>query len=145
MTDDGRQLLAKAQDLAPSITRRSAEIEAGRELPTDLLNDLISAGFFRMGVPRSHGGLEIDLPNTLAIFETLAQADGSTAWNVMIASEIALLLTRLPRARFDALYADGPDVITAGSIAPRGEFKLVPDGYEVNGRWSFASGCRHCH
>ena len=61
----------------------------------------------------------------------------------MIGAESALLLALLPRKRFDALYADGPDLLAAGSFTPRGEAKVTPGGFEVTGRWPFASGCLH--
>jgi alkylation response protein AidB-like acyl-CoA dehydrogenase len=121
----------------------AAEIEAARELPSDLLGDLVGAGCFRMFVPRSHGGLEVDLPSGLEIPEAFARADGSTGWTVMIGNEGVLLLALLPRHRFDALYADSPDLIGAGSVTPRGEAKVIDGGFEVTGRWPFASGCLH--
>jgi alkylation response protein AidB-like acyl-CoA dehydrogenase len=101
-----------------------------------LLEELIAAGCFRMSIPRSHAGLEIDLPTTLIALEMLGRADGSVAWLVMVACQFALLLPRLPRKRFDALYAEGANVIAAGSITPRGEIRVVDGGYEVNGRTS---------
>ena len=128
---DAQKLLAAIQDLAPLITARAAEIEAARELPRDLLRDLVAAGCFRMFVPRSHGGLEIDLPSGLEVFEAFARADGSTGWSVMIGAEAVMLLALLPRHRFDALYADGPDLIGAGSFTPRGEAKVIDGGFEV--------------
>jgi alkylation response protein AidB-like acyl-CoA dehydrogenase len=138
-----QKLLATVQDLAPSISARAAEIEAARELPGDLLRDLVAVGCFRMFVPRSHGGLEIDLPSGLQILEAAARADGSTGWTVMIGAEGVMLLALLPRHRFDALYADGPDLIGAGSFTPGGEAKVIDGGFEVTGRWPFASGCLH--
>ena len=44
--------------LAPAIAARSEEIERGRRLPPDLVEELTAAGCFRMLVPRSHGGAE---------------------------------------------------------------------------------------
>jgi alkylation response protein AidB-like acyl-CoA dehydrogenase len=140
---DAQKLLTTLQDLAPLITARAAEIETARELPDDLLRDLVAAGCFRMFVPRSHGGLEIDLPSGLEILEAVARADGSTGWTVMIGAEAVLLLSLLPRRRFDVLYADGPDIVGAGSFTPSGEAKVVDGGFEVTGRWPFASGCLH--
>ncbi len=137
-------LLAAVRDLSPAITARSTEIESKRELPKDLLAELISAGFFRLSVPRSHDGLELNLPATLGVLEALGRADGSTAWLVMVNCQFGLLLPFLPQKRFDALYVDGPDILAAGSITPRGEIKVINGGYEVNGRWPFASGCKHC-
>jgi alkylation response protein AidB-like acyl-CoA dehydrogenase len=140
---DSQKLLARVQDLAPLISKRAAEIEAARELPGDLLHDLVTAGCFRMFVPRSHGGLEIDLTSGLEIFEAIARADGSTGWTVMIGAEGAMLLALLPRHRFDALFTDGPDLLGAGSFTPSGEAKVIDGGFEVTGHWPFASGCLH--
>ena len=137
---DAQTPLATVQDLAASITARAPEIEAARELPDNLLHDLIAAGCFRMFVPRSHDGLEIDLPSGLEIFEALARADGSTGWTVMIGAEGVMLLALLPRHRFDELYAEVPDLLGAGSFTPGGEAKVIDGGFEVTGRWPFASG-----
>jgi hypothetical protein len=46
------RLLADIDELAPAITSRAAEIEAGRQLPADLMAALRSIGVFRMFVPR---------------------------------------------------------------------------------------------
>ena len=131
------------RDLVPTLTARAAEIEAARRMPTDLLADLKSAGCFRMFVPRSHGGDEIDLLAGLDILETLARADGATAWTVMIGSESPLLFSLLAADRFDSIYAAGPDVILGGAFNAQGEAHVVDGGYRVNGRWGFASGCQH--
>ena len=76
---DAQKLIAAIRNMAPRISARAVEIESARELPADLLRDLVAAGGFRMFVPRSHGGLEIDLPSSLEIFETLARADDRRA------------------------------------------------------------------
>lgn len=143
MPDDTIEVLAAVRDLAPSISARSAEIEAERRLPLDLLDQLVASGCFRMLTPRSHGGLEVDLPLSMEIIETIAAADGATGWTVMIGSESPMLLALLPRSRFDQIYADTPDVIVGGAFAPRGQAAAGAGGYLVSGRWAFASGCQH--
>ena len=143
MTPASKTLLDSVRDLAPSISARSAEIDAGRRLPLDLLEQLKAAGCFRMFVPKSHGGLEVDVPASMEIIEALATADGSTGWVVMIGSETPMFLALLSRKRFDSLYANGPDVIIGGAFAPRGQAEMIDGGYRVGGRWSFASGCQH--
>src|SRR5438552_5252002 len=109
-TSESKQLLDSVRDLAPVISARSAEIESARRLPPELLAPLIAAGLFRMFVPRSHGGLEIDFPTSMEIIEDLAVADGSTGWVVMIGCETPMLLALMPPKRFDDLYAQTPDV-----------------------------------
>jgi indole-3-acetate monooxygenase len=144
MANQVETLLNAVRDLAPKISARAPEIEAGRRMPPDLLGELIAAGLFRMLTPKSHGGMEIDFPTSMEIIETIAEADGAAGWTVMIGSETPQLLALLPRHRFDELYADGPDLIIGGGFAPRGTAELRDGEYLVNGRWAFASGCQHC-
>jgi alkylation response protein AidB-like acyl-CoA dehydrogenase len=131
--------------LAPAITCRSEEIERGRRVPPDLVAELTAAGCFRALVPRSHGGNELDFPSEMRVIEELARADGSIGWTVMIGSLAPVLFGKLPRATFDAVYAEGPDVILAGTIKPSGVATPVDGGFRVSGQWSFASGCQHSH
>ncbi|WNM37265.1 acyl-CoA dehydrogenase family protein [Micromonospora halotolerans] len=136
-------LLTAVRELTPELTARAAEIERERELPADLLDRLRAAGCFRMFVPRGHGGHEVDLRTGMAVLEALARADGSTGWTVMIGAETPHLLALLSRDRFDKIYAAGPDVVVAGAFAPQGRAELADGGFQVSGRWAFASGCRH--
>jgi alkylation response protein AidB-like acyl-CoA dehydrogenase len=138
-------ILDAVQALAPSITARAEEIERARRLPPDLVDELLGAGCFRMLVPRSHGGAQLDLPVQMQVLEELARADASVAWDVAIGSEGPVLFRMLPRTSFDALYAAGPDVIMAGAAKPTGSATPVEGGYRVTGRWAFASGCQHAH
>ncbi len=137
------QILQAARDLAPRIAARAPEIERGRRLPPDLVAELKAAGFFRMLVPRSHGGLEVEYPATVEALAELAAADGATGWTVMIGSESPQFLALLPRKSFDEIYAAGPDVIIAGAFAPQGRATPVEGGHRIAGRWGFASGCQH--
>src|SRR3954453_7119465 len=75
------RLLAGIREMAPAISARAAEIEAGRRMPLDLVEALKAIGVFRIFVPRSHhGGLELDLPAALKIIEALGRIDGSVGW-----------------------------------------------------------------
>jgi len=130
--------------LAPEIKARGSEIEAGRRTPPDLLDKLKATGVFRMLAPRSHGGLEVEFPRALDAIAAAARIDGSVGWTVMIGSASGILLSRLPKATFDEVYASGPDQIQAGQAgAPSGKAERVEGGYRVTGRWPFSSGCEH--
>jgi alkylation response protein AidB-like acyl-CoA dehydrogenase len=143
MADEAARLLEATRSLAPVIAARAPEIESGRRLPLDLVKELRAAGFFRMLLPRSHGGIELDYPTSIDVLAALAAADGAVGWTVMIGSESPTLLGLLSRESFDAIYAGGPDVIIAGAFAPQGRATPVDGGYRVTGRWGFASGCQH--
>ncbi|WP_077035502.1 acyl-CoA dehydrogenase family protein, partial [Pelomonas sp. KK5] len=47
----------------------------------------------------------------------------------------------MPPATFAHIYRASPDLIFAGGMFPPQKAALVEGGYEVSGRWSFASGC----
>jgi indole-3-acetate monooxygenase len=139
------ETLAAVVALAPVLGARGDEIEGGRRVPPDLVEELTAAGCFRMLVPRSHGGAELDLPAEMRVIEQLARADGSVGWTVMIGCSAPVLLGKLPRQAFDAVYPESPDVILAGTVNPTGVATPVDGGFAVTGQWSFASGCQHAH
>jgi alkylation response protein AidB-like acyl-CoA dehydrogenase len=138
-----RSVLDAARGLAPTIADRAAEIESGRRLPRDLLEQLVGAGCFRMLLPRSHGGSGVAVTDAMRVYEALSQADASVGWTVMIGSGSWCDLVGLPRATFDTLFPDDDDVIIGGTLSPSGSAVRVDDGYRVSGRWGFASGCEH--
>src|ERR1041384_1865849 len=80
------RLLADVRRIAPRIVARAAEIEMARRIPADLVEELKSIGIFRLFVPRSHGGFELDLPAGLEVIAALSRIDGSVGWTVAIAS-----------------------------------------------------------
>jgi alkylation response protein AidB-like acyl-CoA dehydrogenase len=143
MTDSAKRLLADIEKMAPDLRARAAEIEAARRIPLDLVEALRSIGLFRMLVPRSHGGLELDLPTALAIIAALSRIDGSIGWTAMIAGGTSLFASLLPRETYERAYGNGPDTIIAGSSTPAGTAEAVAGGWRVNGRWPFLSGCQH--
>jgi alkylation response protein AidB-like acyl-CoA dehydrogenase len=131
------------RELAPEITARAAEIEAARQLPPDLVERLRSIGIFRMFVPRSHGGLELDLPAGLEVMKALTRLDGSIGWIAIVAGVGGLFAAASRPELYQQIYQDGPDVAICGSSQPAGTAERVVDGYRVKGRWPFASSCTH--
>jgi indole-3-acetate monooxygenase len=137
------QMRAEIRRLAPRITARAAEIEAARRTPPDIVDSLRSIGIFRMFVPRSRGGLELDLPLGLDVVRDLARIDGSVGWNTMIGSVSGLAFPLMTPETYERIYRNGPDVICAGAVHPGGTAEPVAGGWRVTGRWAFASGCQH--
>ncbi len=133
----------RARAVAARLPARAADIEAARRLPADLLSDLLAAGTFRVLLPQSHGGSEATLMEALALYELLATADPATGWTVMIGATGWCDLARLPRSSFDALFGSPATPILAGAFAPTGTIVPIDAGYELTGRWAFASGCEH--
>src|SRR5262245_26467231 len=79
-----KRLLIDIQDLTPALGARAAEMEAEGRIPEDVVGLLKAIGAFRLFVPQSHGGLELELPTGLRIVTALARIDGSVGWTAMI-------------------------------------------------------------
>jgi indole-3-acetate monooxygenase len=141
--DMGSAMFAGIKAITGEITARAAEIEEGRRVPPDLVHKLKSIGIFRMFVPRSHGGLELDLPAGLEIITALSRLDGVVGWTAMIGCGSAIFATLLRRETYGHMYQSGPDLILGGSAQPAGKAERTTGGWRVNGRWPFASGSPH--
>ncbi|MBJ6761434.1 acyl-CoA dehydrogenase family protein [Myxococcaceae bacterium JPH2] len=142
-TEPGAKVLQEVRALAPEIAAQSAAIEEARTLPPDVVTRLKNAGLFRMFAPRNVGGTELDLVSGLEVLEELSRADGATGWATMIASESAHMFVLLPREQLNAIYAPSPDVTMGGAFNAQGTAREVDGGYQVTGRWNFATGCKH--
>ena len=136
--------LAEVRQLAPMVRDRAAEIEAARRLPPDLADAFTQAGLFRLVVPRSLGGLEVELRVLFETIEAMSAADGSAGWCLMIGASTAVLAPYLPEAGAKEIYGGDQEVVTGGALAPRGQGHVADGGYRVSGRWPFVSGVEHC-
>jgi alkylation response protein AidB-like acyl-CoA dehydrogenase len=139
-----KSLLRVIQELGPAINARALEIETSRRIPADIVEILKRAGIFRMFVPQSYGGLELDLPTGLEILVELSKIDSSVGWNAMTSSNGSLFAPFLPKQTYEHIYHNGPDVIFGGASQPVGTAEEArADGRLVSGCWPFSSGCQY--
>ena len=134
----GAAFAERARKLAPLIRSAAPRIEKEQRIPGDILEAMHEAQLFRMMLPASCGGAEIDPMAFLAAVEELAKADASAAWCVAQASgcstAAAYLKPEVARKIFGAaraVMASGPNVQQAS---------VVDGGYRLTGTWMFASG-----
>ncbi len=136
--------LDRARELQPLLRDAGDAIEEGREVTPEIVAAMIERGIFRMLLPRSLGGAELDPLTYTAVLEILAQGDGSTAWCLgqnsgcsMIAPYLAPEIAREIFGGPRGILAWGPELPNAGKCV------AVDGGYRVTGRWGFATGSRH--
>ena len=131
------------------MARRAAEsadvIDAERRLPQDLAADMADEGLFRLLVPRSLGGAELDFIEYLRIVEIFARADGSVAWCVNQNNVFATDSVRMRVETAQEIWADPRAVISNGPPMPPSCAVATDGGYRVTGRWNFSSGIRHAN
>ena len=132
--------VALARSFQPELRKRAAEIEQARCLPQDIAARFAKSGFYRLCVPEALGGIEANPETTVRVIESLAEADGSAAWCIMIGSTTGLVAAYMPEATARAVFGADPDLIVAGVFAPRGRAVDEGDTYLVDGRWQWGSG-----
>ena len=135
-------LRTKAEAHCLDIKTRSAEINEEREIPKDLVQSLISDGFFRLLLPESLGGFELNHIDFLDVLEIVAGADGSVAWCLNQNNVLATLAAFMPRKLANVIWSD-PNVVLSNGQSTDGECVPVEDGYRLNGTWHFSSGSPH--
>ena len=129
--------------LVPMIRACADHIEADRELPQSLFEALADAGLFRLALPRTLGGAEIDLPTYVQVLEEIGKADASTGWVVNQCAIFATYAARMPHEIARLIWIDTPRSVVANTPLPTAQAIVVPGGYRVTGRQGFSSGCRH--
>ena len=140
---DAQPLVQAAAALQPVLRRYHEEIEREQRMPPPLVEQLHAAGFYRMVIPRSLGGLQVDPLTYLRVVELLAEGAGSVGWNLANNSIGQLVTLGLPDDGVHEIYPAGHATVIAGTaVQGGGQAVPVEGGYRINGRWTFGSGCR---
>src|SRR5262245_24113348 len=134
--------VARARELAPQIEAHADQIENDRRLVEPVLALLFGAGMFRLLLPRTLYGAEVDPVTFVTVIEEIARADASTAWCLCQASGCSMSAAYLPSEVASDVFGD-PRAVLAWGPGPDARAIAVDGGYRVTGMWSFASGCRH--
>ena len=132
--------LGEAQELAAKVAKRVDEIDEGRQIPTDLFRDMADAGVFKLLVPESLGGAEMQPLVLFEIIRIFAQADASTAWCINQNNIFATDAARMPAETARKLWADRYCVVTNGPPFEGTKAIQAEGGYLLSGHWDFSSG-----
>ncbi len=139
--------IARAESVGPVLAAQAEASAQARTLTLTAVSALQDAGFFRMAAPREVDGFDVHPSTQVEAFEILAAADVSSGWVAMIQAETAGLAgSHLPDGSgLETVFGGGFPRI-AGTANPEGIATPQADGsFRLNGRWSFASGIRHCN
>jgi hypothetical protein len=143
--------LARAREVGPALAAAADEIERTQEIPEPALGLLHGSQLFRMLLPKSVGGDQLEPWLYLRAVEEIARHEGSLDWNLFVANSSALIAPFIPLESARAIYGDPRGLISWG---PPNQHRAtaVPGGYRVTGEWHFSSGYRqanwigaHCH
>jgi indole-3-acetate monooxygenase len=140
---DAEPLVAAAKALQPTLRTYREELEKEQRIPPTLFGQLREAGFYKMVIPHSLGGLEVNPLTYLRVVELLAEGVGSVGWNLGNGGVGQLVTLGLPDDGVDEIYGKRADTVIAGTAVPGGGQAVpVKGGYRVTGHWQFGSGCQ---
>jgi alkylation response protein AidB-like acyl-CoA dehydrogenase len=138
-----QDVIARAKALAPVFRERAAVAEQDRKISAESAAEMIDAGFARMLVPRRLGGSELGIDAWFEVMLELARADASHAWCAGLMAHVPQMLLQFGEDAQQAIWRDGPDVPTAGSVMPFAKVVAAGGGYRVSAQAPFASGVNH--
>ena len=115
----GADIQANVRRVAAEIRDRNlaADFDRDRKLPKDLVEQLRTAGVFRMNMPRSWGGPEMTSMQQAEVVEELSRTDGSVGWCAFIWCDSGLYSGYLDDSVARALYPN-LDMAQSGWVYP---------------------------
>ena len=140
MATGSESLVANATALIPLLRKAAPAAEKARRVPQDSFDALSAAGIFKMTAPKEFGGVEADFHTQCAVLAEIARGCPSTSWVATIYSAMSWLVGVFPDETQEEIYANG-DPRIAGVFSPTGTAVRKDEGFVVNGRWGFNTGC----
>lgn len=135
-----QELIARATALRDVIVAGADEGNRIGRVTDEVMQALRQAGLLRLTVPRRYQGYETNSATFTAVLTELAIGDGSTGWSAMLLNIGNWFASTLCERAQDDIWGKNPDSAVCTVLAPSATGKRVEGGYQVSGRWAYASG-----
>lgn len=129
------------QQVLDEVRQRRNEFDTGSHVPRDMIERFKQVGIYRAATPKCYGGDALAPAHFLQMIERISEADGSAGWVASFGSA-GVYLAALPKETLAEIYSQSPDLVFAGGLFPLQPAEAVAGGWQVNGTWKFASGCK---
>ncbi len=141
-TSPREALLQRASALVPVLKERASQAERLRQVPPASVQELLTSGLIRIGIPDRFGGTGLDIDTAFAVSWELGRGCGSTAWCYAVWTAHNWWIGHFPERCQEEYFATGPDTLLSSGLNPsNGTVDRVSGGFRVSGRWAFSSGC----
>jgi alkylation response protein AidB-like acyl-CoA dehydrogenase len=143
---NARGWIERARALKPLLEAAAPRIEQAKDLTPEVRDAMHEAALFRMVLPRSVGGAELDLATYAQTVAAIAEGDASAAWCVAQTAGSSIAAAYLEPRVAKEVFGDPRAVFTFGFTSGQPPCRAVPTkgGWIINGAWTFASGNRLC-
>ena len=132
-----------ARELAALVSAVTDQIDEQRRIPVEVSNEIADRGYFRLLMPRSLGGAELEHPDFRRIVRIFAEADASVGWCINQNNVFSTNSVRVAPETADEIWTVWRNVVTNGPPMPQTRAEIVDGGYRLSGQWNFSSGYPH--
>ncbi|WP_156758559.1 acyl-CoA dehydrogenase family protein [Actinokineospora pegani] len=136
-------VVERVHSVGDTLAAGVAEGDLERRLPDATLRAIDEERLAALWTERRYGGLETDVRTLSEVTKALARYCPSTSWVVNNINGSNLLATRFPRRVRDEVFGDNPGARLASIFAAPGAATPVDGGYQLSGKWPYASGILH--
>jgi len=129
-----KELIQTARKLGTAVSQSIDEEENNGRLSASAVNALKEAGFYKLYLPKSLGGLEADPLTVAKVVEEIAGYNAAAGWSLMVANSTLPILGRVPEKGVEEIFGNNPDAFIAGTVHPPMMATRAEGGYLINGR-----------
>jgi 3-hydroxy-9,10-secoandrosta-1,3,5(10)-triene-9,17-dione monooxygenase len=135
-------VVARTWEIVPELRARAERAGLDRKLPRENIEAMRRAGSLKTIQARRNGGYGLGIRSHVDVIRTLGRGCGSTAWVAGVVHAHSWVISHMPEAGQDEIYAN-PDNMVSAVIGARGTAQKVDGGFRLSGVWPFGSGCEN--
>lgn len=136
-----RDLLDQVRALQPYLAEQAAQTEANGRVSEQTTKKFVDAGLYRLNQSKRWGGFDLPPSSTFRLGYEVGRVCPSTAWCAIIANSMSWIVGYWPEEAQADVWGQNPGTVIAGTFSPTASCQKVDGGYEVTGKWPFASNC----
>jgi alkylation response protein AidB-like acyl-CoA dehydrogenase len=129
-----KNLIQLASELGSVLCQHITDEEKNGRLSSTVVGTLKEAGFYKLFLPKSLGGLEADPLTVAKVVEEVARHNTAAGWSLMVANTTLMMASRIPEKGIEEIFVADPDTFTAGTVHPPMRANAVKGGYLINGK-----------
>jgi alkylation response protein AidB-like acyl-CoA dehydrogenase len=137
------EIVRRARALRPVLEAGAGRSERERRLCDESVDAIAAAGLWRIFTPRLYGGWEAGLSAQVDAVIELSAAYPAAGWVLMVTNAHSFMIGNFPVACQDEVFSNDSDARIPGTLVAQGEARRADGGWQVSGRWQFASGIDH--
>jgi 3-hydroxy-9,10-secoandrosta-1,3,5(10)-triene-9,17-dione monooxygenase len=134
----------RVRALLPDIRERVEAAEQLRRFPDETFKAFQEAGLFRAVQPKRYGGYELDLETFYQAVIEVGEVCASSAWILGVVGIHNWQMALFPQQAQDDVWGEDSSLQLSTSLSPTGHVERAGEGFRLQGRWSFSSGCDFC-